>query len=130
MNPSLRGSNGFDGAEIQKYLDTIDEADAELASALGSYRNSCKAPRARIKNAMKMAKGAGLNMTAFAEVVSVRRAKQKADARVAAMEHDDRDDYQAMVEALGTFADTPLGAAALQAHPGRGEEALDSLGTS
>jgi hypothetical protein len=122
------GSNGFNADQLSKYLATIDSADDELASLLGSYRASCKGPRERIKNAKGMAKEAGINMTAFNEYVAAHRAKRRQDKRLADLEPEDLDDYNAMVEALGEFGDTPLGAAALAKAKPRGEDALDGLG--
>ena len=122
------GHNGFNADELNSYLDTIDNADNELASLLGGYRASCKGPRDRIKNAKLMAKEAGINMTAFNEVVAGHRAKRRQEKRVNDLEADDRADYEHMVDALGEFGDTPLGAAALAKAKPRGEDALDGLG--
>lgn len=67
------GSNGFALDHLNKHLTIIDEADDKLATLLGEYRQSCRAPRTRIKNAMAMAKEEGINLTAFREVVAARR---------------------------------------------------------
>jgi hypothetical protein len=120
------GSNGFDPDHLNKHLTIIDEAD-ELATLLGEYRQSRKAPRTRIKNAMAMAKEDGINLTAFREVVAARRAKRAQERRVADLEPDDLADYEEVQRALGEFGDTPLGAAALSKAKPRGEEAPDTL---
>lgn len=121
------GANGFNPDQLGKYLDAIDKADDDLASLLGEYRASCKGPRGSIKNAKAMAKEAGINMTAFNELVATHRAQRRQDRRLNDLEADDLDDYQHMVEALGVFGETPLGAAALNRVKPRGEEALDGL---
>jgi hypothetical protein len=124
----MHGSNSFKGDQLEKHLRIIDAADDELASMLGSYRADCRGPRSRIKNAMAMAKQEGINMIAFREVVAVRRAQRALDRRLIDLEANDHDDFQAMVEALGAFGDTPLGAAALKRAKPRDEEALNTLG--
>jgi hypothetical protein len=124
----VESPNGFNPDQLSNHLRIIDEADDELASLLGTYRADCKGPRARVKNAMAMAKDQGINMTAFRELVAAHRAQRKIEKRVADLEADDHDDFQAMVEALGEFGDTPLGAAAInRAKKPRGEEALNTL---
>ena len=124
----IEGSNGFDPETLQRYLTPIDEADDELASLLGTYREGCIGPRARIKNAKAMAKKDGVNPTAFNELIATRRAERAKQRRLDAMEYDDRGDYEAMVAALGEFGDTALGAAALAAAKAKGEQALAGLG--
>jgi len=121
------GSNEFDPQMLNGYLGRIDDADDDLLSLKGAHMAACKAPRARIKNVMAEAKEAGLNMTAFREIVGAHRAQRKIEEKIAALEADDAADYQAMVDALGAFGDTPLGAAALKRAKPRGEEALDGL---
>lgn len=122
-----QGHNGVKAEQLNSYLATIDDADDELASMLGAFRASCKGPRDRIKNAKAMAKEAGVNPVAFAELIAARRAERAKQKRLGDLEADDLDDYNAMVTALGEFGDTPLGSAALAKAKPRGEDALDGL---
>jgi hypothetical protein len=123
----LGASNGFSPDQLNTYLAPIDKADEELASLRGEYMADCKGPRASIKNAKKMAKHAGINPAAFNELIETRRAARAKERRLSALEFSDLDDYNAMVEALGEFVDTPLGEAALAKAKPRGEEVLDSF---
>jgi uncharacterized protein (UPF0335 family) len=120
------GSNGFDAEVIGRYLDEIDDADDELLKLKSEHMLACKPVRARIKNTMKEARNAGLNMEAFRTVIAEHRANRKIDERIAELEEDDRQDYEAMRQALGKFGDTPLGSAALQRAKQR-EETLTNL---
>lgn len=120
-----------DNANISGYLQSIDDADDELASLRGSYMASCRAPRAKIKEVKDSAREAGVNMVAFGVALKGHRAERLQQRRVAELEGDDASAYQEMEEALGAFADTPLGSAALEgARPRsrrRRDAALDSL---
>jgi hypothetical protein len=122
-----------DNTSINGYIEAIDRADDELLSMRGSYMSQCKGPRARIKEAKDSAREAGVNMAAFNVLLKGHRADRQQAKRVAELEGDDVAAYQEMETALGAFADTPLGSAALEsARPKRGgrrgrEESLDSL---
>jgi hypothetical protein len=111
--------------DLQGYLDAIDRADDELASLRGAYMSDCKGPRASIREIMGAARDSGENMKAFRLVLKGHRDARKQAKRVAELEQDDADAYEAMREKLGAFADTPLGEAALAKH--RRDGALDSL---
>src|SRR5262245_45475189 len=120
------GSNGFDGDQLSGYLGQIDAADDKLLELKSQHMLACKTPRAKIRETMKAAKEAGLNMTSFRAVVAAHRAERKIDAKFAELEADDAADYEAMREALGDFGSTPLGDAALKKAKPAGEQ-LDSL---
>jgi uncharacterized protein (UPF0335 family) len=120
------GSNGFNSEQLTAYLDEIDAADEELLRLAGEHKSACKPLRARIRNVMTQARDEGVNMTAFRTVVADHRSKRKIDDRIAALEQDDRADFEEMKRALGEFGDTPLGAHALErARPQ--DEAHDAL---
>jgi F0F1-type ATP synthase membrane subunit b/b' len=121
------GYNGFDGDQIKGYLDEIAVADNELLSLKSDYMLKCKGPRAQIREIMAAAKEAGTNMKALREVVADDRTRRRRERRIAALEADDLQDYEAMCEALGDYGTTPLGAAALKRAKAN-EDALNSLG--
>lgn len=125
--PAREGSNGFDGKMLEKYLRDIDKADDALIKLKVEHMTACKGPRGQIRNVMKEARASGVNMEALRTVVARHRADRKIDQRVSEMEADDRQDYEAMEEALGAFADTDLGKAALSKAKGKGGEKLDNL---
>jgi uncharacterized protein (UPF0335 family) len=126
MTVPREGSNGFDRDQLQGYLEEIAHFDGELLSLQSDYMQKCKGPRAAIREVMKAAKEAGMNMKALREVVADDRAKRRRERRIDELEADDLQDYQAMKEALGEFGDTPLGEAALK-RAKQNEGALDSL---
>lgn len=125
------GRNGFDGKQVGEFLARIDECDDELATLQGEYRNACKGPRASIKNVKQLAHEAGLNPVAFNEALALHREDRRAEKRRLGMEQDDAADLEAMLDALGPFADTDLGQAAVAAKDTKrqhDEAALDGLG--
>src|SRR5262245_44646830 len=120
------GTNGFDPDQLNQYLGEIDKADDRLLELKSQHMLACKTPRAKIRETMKAAKEAGLNMAAFRTVVAEHRSQRKIEEKIAALEADDAADYEAMREALGDFGSTPLGDAALKKARPAGEQ-LDTL---
>jgi hypothetical protein len=122
-------SNGYDGDELQRYLDAIAREDDELDRLKGEHMSACKGPRGRIKDTKKAAREAGINMTAFNTVLAKYRDDRAQERRVAELEPDDADAYELMREALGEFGETELGQAALRKAKPRqdGDDALSSL---
>jgi hypothetical protein len=120
-----------DNAAISGYLAAIDEADDELASLRGGYMAQCKGPRATIREIRDSAREAGINMPAFSVLLKGHRDERKQAKRIAELEGDDAGAYEEMQAALGEFASTPLGSAALEGAKPRGrrrrDAALDSL---
>lgn len=115
--------------ELQGYLAEIDRHDDELANLKGSYMEQCQGPRAAIKEIIVAADEAGHNPVAFRAVLKTHRADRAEEKRIAALDMADRSDYESMMAALGPYADTELGQAALaKAQPPSSEEALNSLG--
>jgi uncharacterized protein (UPF0335 family) len=123
-------SNGFDRNKLEGYLQEIDFADNELDTLRGEYMQKCKGPRSQIKDIMSTVKEDGVNVKAFRAVLADHRSERKQQKLVAGLEADDAQDYEAMLDALGAFSDTPLGEAALsRAKPANeGDEVLDNLG--
>jgi hypothetical protein len=128
MSGDERG-NGYDGKQIERFLAQIDELDDELLSLRGQYMAACRGPRGRIKDVLAQVRESDINMVAFREMLHAHRDDRKRQARLADLEADDRDAYDLLIDALGTFGETPLGQAALaRAKPGEdGGEALDDL---
>jgi hypothetical protein len=129
MAEQQSGSNGFDQL-VRNLISEIDEQDAELASLQGSYMESCKGPRAQIKEIKGRAKEEGVNMPAFNELLAQHREDRAAQKRMAAMEPDDREAFDLLEQTLGELRDTPLGEAALRKAKPKpsGDEVLDTLG--
>ena len=109
----MADGNGGPLAGLQGYLDEIDRQDDEIESLRGDFIEQCVGPRAQIKEIMVSAEEAGVNMKAFRELLKKHRADRRHEQRVAGLERDDRAALDDMKQALGEFADTPLGAAAI-----------------
>jgi DUF1009 family protein len=118
----------FDPQLLDKYLREINKADDALIKLKTEHMTACKGPRGRIRNVMKEAREAGANMEALRAIIAKQRAERKIDQRIAELEADDREDYEAMLQALGEFGNTDLGKAALsKAKRKDGGEKLDQL---
>lgn len=113
-------SNGYDGQELERYLQSIDSADDELDTLKGEHMTACKGPRGRIKDTLAAARDAEINMPAFRAFLAKHRAERKQAKRVAELEADDANEYEMMRNALGEFGETPLGQAALERAKGDG----------
>lgn len=120
------GSNGYDREQLDALLVEIDQADDELASLKGEYMQHCKNPRETISEVFDRAKEAGIPVRAFKTFVKNRRLEKQQAANIGKLQDDQRAEYDQIAEAIGPFADTPLGQAALdRARPGEAE--LDNL---
>jgi hypothetical protein len=106
--------NGYDGEELGRFIDAIDRELDELDKLKSEYMLQCKVPRSRIREVKKSAKEAGIGMVAFGEVLTTHYFERRQAKRLEDLEPDDRMSYDAMMDALGEFSDTPLGQAALR----------------
>jgi uncharacterized protein (UPF0335 family) len=119
-------SNGYDTAELQSVVKRIEGYFDDLLSLQGTYRADCRPFRKKIKEAYADAKAAGIDPDALKAEIKIRELHRKAAETVAGLEADQRETYEMIHEALGDFADTPLGEATLaRARPAG--ETLDSL---
>jgi hypothetical protein len=108
------GDNSLDKAQIRKIFKDIDEADAELDALKSAYMTKCKRPRKKIRDARKHAKGLDIDMAAFAVAITNRRAGRRIEARRRELEPGEISALDAILAALGDYATTDLGNAALR----------------
>lgn len=120
-------SNGYDGDALKGYLDAIEAEHDELDRLKSDHMLKCKGPRGRIKETMAAVRKAEIKMPAFKVVLARRLAERKLARQVAELEDDDAHAHDLMLAALGEFATTPLGQAAIARARPKGDEALDSL---
>jgi len=106
--------NGGPLQGLEGYLKNIDSQDDELDRLRAEYMNACKAPRSIIKDVMGSAREAEVNMVAFRELLRKHRAQRRHQKRLASLDLVDQSAFHEMVDALGDFADTDLGRAAVQ----------------
>lgn len=110
---------------IEDLLKKISKQHDELDTLRGEYMAECKGPRGRIRDLMGTAKENDLDMPAFRELVREHLDERKKQRRLAELEGDTRAALDDMIAALGPFADTELGAAAVRRV--QDEDTLDTL---
>lgn len=110
---------------IEDLLKKIAKQHDELDTLRGEYMAGCKGPRGRIRDLMGTAKEHDLNMVAFRELVREHLDERKKQKRLSEFEQDDASALETMLAALGPFAETELGAAAVRR--AQDEETLDRL---
>ena len=119
------GDNSLDKKQIAKIFKDIDAADEELAKLQSEHMIKCKQPRKKIRDARKDAKGLGLDMTAFAVAIKNWRDRQRIEHRRAELEPGEQAALDGIMAALGDYASTELGAAAIR--KAADADALESL---
>lgn len=120
------GSNSFDHDQLKSIVSRIDGCFAELLSERGAYMARCRSIREGITAAYDDAKAAGIPKKELKTLVKTRELERKIADQIEKLEADERETYDMIVEALGDFANLPLGQAALRSAKA-GEEVLDSL---
>lgn len=107
-------SNGFDPSTVQQFVKDIERHFETLKSYQGEYMNRCKGVRDLITRAKDAAKEAGIPKKHLNSLLKERELLRKIDGvREAFEDEEDLETYEALVEALGPLADTPLGRAAM-----------------
>lgn len=112
--------NSIEG-KAAPFLQRIENLHADLESKKGSYMAECKTVREDIKLVYGEAKEAGVPAKALRGVVKYRALTRKMDAIADGLDIDEQSSYETLVEALGDFASTELGAAVLAHVPRKGK---------
>ena len=105
--------NTIDADEVRRAVADIEGMLAELLSLRGAYMAQCKGVRERIKAAKDEAADNGIPRKALNIELKRRELERKIDGLMADADEDDADLAQQIREALGDFANSPLGLAAL-----------------
>jgi uncharacterized protein (UPF0335 family) len=128
-------TNGFDKEKTQGFVGQIEGFMTVLASERGLYMNRCRAIRESIGDVYEAAKDAGLDRKALKHEIKARERDRKSVEEFENLEADQRDQVELIRDALGDFAGTPLGQAAMAGAEATGKgrrrrkgEALDGLG--
>lgn len=117
--------NSIEG-KAAPFLQRIENTLAEMESAKGKYMVEAKAYRDDIKDIYTEAKDAGVPAKALRGVVKYRALERKQDAIADGLDIDEQSSYEVLVEALGDFGDTELGAATIsKAKPRNGKAEPD-----
>lgn len=105
------------------YLQRVENVLTELDRMKGEYMAACKAKRDDIKEIYKEAKDDDVPVKALKGLVKYRELARKQKALEETIPDEEVSEFQMLVEALGDFADTELGQAALDLAGGEdGEE--------
>jgi hypothetical protein len=120
---SAKSVREFDDSDVQEFAEAILEEHDKLASEKGAYMKRCGTIRERIDGHYDEAEEKGIPRKALRKNVK-RLLLQRQIAKIPAdLEGQDAKDYAHVAEALGDFADTGLGAAALRAAKNGGKTA-------
>lgn len=122
--------NGYDGDKLKGYIEKIEEYFAEMESSKGAHMKRCRDIRESIEVVYEEAKALGIPKKALRAHVKLRQIEAQKEQLIDKLSDDDVDEFEAIADALGEFAATPLGLSALerrrQAAPD-GRDAIDSL---
>lgn len=111
---AFRG-NGFDPQIAQGFVDRIENLYADIATEKSEFMTRCKVIHGDVKEVLTEAKNAGIPKKALRNVIKKRKLENDIEGIRADLEGDDQDSFDQLVFALGKFAETGLGAAAVQA---------------
>ena len=111
---AFRG-NGYDPAILGAFNARIERLHDDLATEKGESMSRCRIIHQDIDAVLAEAKNAGIPKKEFKAVIKKRTLLAKAEAIRADLEGEGVDTFDQIEFALGKFAETELGAAALQA---------------
>jgi uncharacterized protein (UPF0335 family) len=104
---------GHNRADPVNYVERVERLHAEILKERAECMVTCRALRADINEVLQEANEAGIARRSLKAVLKARALEAKADAVREDLEPEDRVGYDDIRVALGDFADTPLGQAAL-----------------
>ena len=111
---ALRG-NGYDPEMTREFVDSIEENQAEIDGIMQAAKDKCAPIRETIAGIKKDAADKGLPRLELNKVLQKRRLLRKADQIRELLSAEQQDNLDQLEQALGMLAETPLGAAAMQA---------------
>ena len=126
----MSDSNTISASDAKRWYGEIERHLATLETYKGEHMQRCKSVREQMSDVYDRAADAGIPKRALKAVVKAKALEAKAEA--ARLDLDDEDTIESFDQirvALGDFADTPLGNAAVTpaAKPSRRKAALDQL---
>lgn len=111
--------NGFNVELLKGFIGRVENLEEEIASTMGTAMREVKTLRDDIKEVLTEAKDNGIPIRALKAELKLRKLDREKNKVVAGLEQDDADTLELIQEALGDFASSPLGAAALKAADAR-----------
>jgi uncharacterized protein (UPF0335 family) len=107
--------NKIDPDIADNYVQRIEQLHDDIATLQAENAERCQNIREDIKEVYHDARAAGLAPKPLKALIKVRELSRKAHAVRKKLDLDQRAEFEQLVEALGEFAETPLGEAALSA---------------
>ena len=102
-----------DGPELHDFMDLVADEELAIANIMDAARKKCEGPRGAIKAAKKVLVESGYEAQVLTTLMRKERMKRKLEQVADKLNEDQIIPYRAMERALGDYADTPLGKAAL-----------------
>lgn len=109
-----QGKNRASASEAGSFVDKFEELEEQILSERSKFMTACKKIREAQKELLDDAKSQGWAKKVIRTAVDVRRLEAKKQEKLDDLEDDGRSDAVDLLKALGGFADTPLGAAAVE----------------
>jgi uncharacterized protein (UPF0335 family) len=112
---ALAAGNKIDPDVADRYVQRIEQLLDDIATLQAENAERCQNIREDIKEIYHDAREAGLAPKPLKALIRVRELSRKAHAVRKKLDLDQLSEFEQLVEALGEFAETPLGGAALAA---------------
>jgi hypothetical protein len=109
----LEGRNRANPDEMASFVDKYEELEKEILREKMSYMERCRRIREQQKDLLDDAKDQGLPKNVVKAVVKARDLERKVESLLEEMEDDAAQLFKDIREALGDYADLPLGQAAV-----------------
>ncbi|WP_434712947.1 hypothetical protein NMA58_08175 [Rhizobium sp. YTUHZ045] len=110
----LEGRNRANPSEMASFVDKFEELEKEILREKMSYMERCRRIRKEQSDLLDDAKSQGLPKNVLKAVVKARDLERRAESIMEELEDDAQQVFKDIREALGDFADLPLGAAAVE----------------
>lgn len=110
----LEGRNRANADEMASFVDKYEELETELLREKMSYMERCRRIRKQQAELLDDGKTQGLPKNVVKAVVKARDLERKAASIMEELEDDAQQIFKDIREALGDFAELPLGAAAVE----------------
>jgi uncharacterized protein (UPF0335 family) len=115
MAQTAQPTNGFDRSQLESFINRVEGLEEEIASTMGTAMRECKVLRGDIKDVYAEAKDKGIPMKALKAEVKLKRLDREKAKVIAGLDQEDEQSLDAIQDALGDFASSPLGEAVLKA---------------
>lgn len=110
---AFRG-NGYDPAIVNGFVTRIEKLYSDIATEKSEFMSRCKVIHGDVKEVLTEAKNAGIPKKSLKSLIKQRDLLGKVENIRNDLEGDDQDSFDQLCLALGAFAQTGLGAAAVE----------------